>query len=272
MPFTRSADGLFDDFKPVITSTGFAAKIAAQGVESAQAVTYPFPQYFITTDGANRRFNPILTKIFLVDDQQGNPSVMETLTRTELNNFFNFVANNTDSNYRNVKTNQLWRTLYGVQPKSFDTYDSKTNIKGTKTYDTTYCQKCKVVLPLRNLTIDHQKPQKGGEVEAMMRVFRAAGLTRSTGTGQKNRYLQGQVAQGIGGNTNVLPRGGTRGSDADRYSHTNKGIIYFTLLQHYKLTGQMLEMSMHHIANLRPMCGPCNSGLRNSNVTFWLDQ
>src|SRR5271165_625483 len=40
------------------------------------------------------------------------------------------------------------------------------------------------------------------------------------------------------------------------------------LLEFYKQTKNMLEMSMHHIVNLHPMCGPCNSGLRNSNVTF----
>lgn len=271
MPFSTSAHGVFDGFKATITSTGFPATIQVSSVSSAQIGTVPYPQFYVTTDNLGSRFMPIVTKLFLVDNQGTQPVAMETLTRTELGNFFDFVQNNTDNNYRNVKTNQLWRTLYGVRYKNFDTYDSKTNQVGTKQYYTTYCQRCNVVLPLRNLTIDHQKPQQGGDVEAMLRVFRAAGLTVSTGVGQKNRYLQGQVAQSVGGNTTVLPRGGQRGSDQDRYTLSNKGALYFTALQHYNMVGEMKNMSMHHIANLRPMCGPCNSGLRNSNVTFWLD-
>lgn len=271
MPFTTTADSIFDGFKSSIMTTGQAARVQAYGVESANEVNYPHPTYYVTANNLGSRWAPVVTQMSVVKDEFGKQETLVTLTRTELNNFFSFVQDNTDTNYRTVKNNNLWRTLYGVNGRTFDTYDSKSNTRGTKQYDTTYCQKCHVVLPLRNLTIDHQKPQKGGEMQAMMRVFRAAGLTISTGTGNKNRYLQGQVAQGVGGNTTVLPRGGTRGSDADRYSLSTKGIIYYTALYHAKQAGAMLAMSMHHIANLRPMCGPCNSSLRNSNVT-WLDQ
>jgi hypothetical protein len=106
-------------------------------------------------------------------------------------------------------------------------------------------------------------------MEAMLRVFRVLGLTVSTGSGQKNRFLQGQFAPFVGGQTTILSRG-DRGSTPDRYTLSAKGIIYFTALQHYALTKEMMPMAMHHIVNLRPMCGPCNSSLRNSNITFWL--
>lgn len=263
MPFSVTADGVFDLFKSDISTQG-AVNLQPQGVVAAQAVAYS-PPFWITTDGTDRPFNPIVTKLSLMNGKQE----VEKLTRPELRSFFQFVEQNTDSNYRNVKDNLFWRSLYGVRSKQFDSYDSKANQKGTLTLDATYCPKCNVILPLRNLTIDHQKPQKGGEIEAMMRVFRAAGLTVSTGSGTKNRYLQGQIAPLVGGNTTILKRG-ERGSDPDRYTLSAKGVIYFTALQHYKLTGEMLQMSMHHIVNLRPMCGPCNSSLRNSNVTFWL--
>ena len=62
---------------------------------------------------------------------------------------------------------------------------------------------------------------------------------------------------------------GQRGTDIDRYTLSMKGIIYFTMLRHYNLTNEMLQMSMHHVANLRPMCGPCNSRLRNTNITWF---
>ena len=107
-------------------------------------------------------------------------------------------------------------------------------------------------------------------MEAMVRVFRALGLTISTGTGTKNRYLQGQYAGGVGGNTTLIPRRGTRGSDQDRYTLTDKGALILSVLHERNQYDLLKAMCMHHIANLRPMCGPCNSGVRNSNVTFWL--
>lgn len=263
MPFSVGAHAVFDGFKSAIKNGPVV--LQPQGIVAAQPVVYNTPPYWITTDGADRPINPIITKLILMNDR----TVMEQLTRQELINFFQFVEQNSDANYRSVKTNALWKTLYGVRPKQFDTYNSKTNAKGTEMHDATYCQRCHVILPLRNLTIDHQKPQQGGDMEAMLRVFRAAGLTVATGSGPKNRYLQGQIAATVGGSTTVLARG-QRGSDHDRYSLSIKGIIYYTALVHYSLTGEMRQMSMHHIANLRPMCGPCNSSLRNSNVTFWL--
>src|SRR5690606_18304743 len=102
---------------------------------------------------------------------------------------------------------------------------------------------------------------------AMLRLFRAAGLTVSTGYGNKNRHLQNNFATRFGGNTTVLPRG-QKGDVNDRYTLTPKGALYFTVLQNFILTSEMKQMSMHHVVNLRPMCGPCNSQLRNTNVIF----
>jgi len=263
MPFSTRPDSIFDQFKEPIRKNRQPASIQTQGIHAAQLVVYD-PSTIITTDGADQPLKPIITKLSLVV----NGSEVEKLTRQELVEFFKFAQNNTDSNYRNVKTNNLWRHLYGVNSKQFDTYNSKTNSKGTVIEEASYCQKCGVILPLKNLTIDHQKPQQGGDVQAMLRVFRAAGLTVSTGSGQKNRALQRQFAPLVGGNQNVLQRG-QRGTDIDRYTLSMKGIIYFTMLQHYKLTNEMLQMSMHHVANLRPMCGPCNSRLRNTNITWF---
>jgi hypothetical protein len=272
MPFSVSADAIFDGFKSSIRQNNGPVWLQPHGIEAAAFVAYQPPDW-VTSDGSDRPLNPVVTTVFLVNavqtSQGTNTQVLEKLSRDEMRNFFDFVGQNSVNAYRNVTTNNLWRQLYGVRSKQYDTYDSKANQKGTAMHDATYCQRCGIILPLRNLTIDHQKPQKGGEVQAMLRVFRAAGLTRSTGSGTKNRFLQGQIAQTVGGNQTVLQRG-QRGGDVDRYSLSSKGIIYFTLLQHWNLAGEMLQMSMHHIANLRPMCGPCNSSLRNTNVIAFI--
>jgi len=262
MSFDITAHTVFDDFRDRIRHTGKVQGIAGiVGIEKTQIARYP--NLTIQSDGAENPINPVVKTLFLVD----NGKAVETLNRGEAINFFNFVEKNSDSNYRNVKSNQLWLQVYGVRQKPFSKFNSKTNEKSVVVLDATYCQRCGIVLPLRNLTIDHQKPQQGGEVEAMLRVFRAAGLTVETGSGQKNRFLQAQIAQSVGGDQNVRARG-QKGNEENRYSLNLKGTIYFSILEFYKQTKNMLEMSMHHIVNLHPMCGPCNSGLRNSNVTF----
>jgi hypothetical protein len=269
MPFSYSADGVFDTIKNNILSGYLSNKpynvaFKPYGIQSINEVTY-LPQYWLTTDGTDRPMHPIVTKFRMMD----NTNQIETVTREELRNFFDFVQNNTDTNYRNVKNNQLWRKVYGVRPKVFSTYNSKTEKLEEKTFnETTYCQRCGIILPLRNLTIDHQKPQSGGDMEAMMRVFRAMGLTMSTGAGLKNRYLQHKVSGLVGGNTTILALG-NKGSVNDRYSHNVKGITYYSILKIFNMVDEMKQMSMHHIVNLRPMCGPCNSSLRNSNL-IWI--
>lgn len=262
MSFSVTADGVFDQFKSQIFTTRGPVNIQLHGIEATQFKIYD-QSHTVTSDGADRPMSPIVTKLKLMRNGQE----IETLTRQQLRDFFDFVCLHTDTNYRTVKNSQLWRTLYGVHPKTFSTYDSKQNTNGVAMFDSSYCQHCGLILPLRNLTIDHQKPQSGGEVEAMLRLFRAAGLTVSTGYGNKNRHLQNNFAAGFGGNTTVLPRG-QKGNVNDRYTLTLKGALYFTVLQSFNLTTEMKKMSMHHIVNLRPMCGPCNSQLRDTNVIF----
>ena len=83
----------------------------------------------------------------------------------------------------------------------------------------------------------------------------------------KNRFLQRQVAAAVGGTTNVV-QFGAKGDLNQRYTLNEKGILFFTVLIQNQMYDDMLGMSMHHIVNLRPMCGSCNSRLGNSNVIF----
>jgi len=265
-----SADGVFDAFKSEISRTKNPVAKPAYSLISAKPYQLE-AQFFVTSDGADRPAMPIVTKIGLCESVSDGvtvkANVLAQLTREELRQFYRFVQENTDNNYRNCKQNALWKEAYGVHDKWFDTYSSKTRTKGSVCEPATYCQKCGIVLPLRNLTIDHQKPRAGGEVEAMMRVFRAAGLTQVTGAGVKNRFLQRQVAAAVGGTTNVV-QFGAKGDLNQRYTLNEKGILFFTVLIQNQMYDDMLGMSMHHIVNLRPMCGSCNSRLGNSNVIF----
>jgi len=45
--------------------------------------------------------------------------------------------------------------------------------------DTVPCHDCGLVLPLRNIEIDHQRPVAGSTTEPVCKVFRAMGLTQA---------------------------------------------------------------------------------------------
>jgi hypothetical protein len=261
MGFHRTVTDVFDDFRPTILKQG-AVNLQVHSILDAKLAVM-LPTFSLTTDKGTNPSLPRPTKLILLN--QGKE--VDCVTRREMSHFYDFVQQNTYVDYRRVKTNQWWRKIYDVKEVQFPCRDSKTGSVSVKRLDGTYCHRCGVQLPLRTLTIDHQKPQDGGGMEAMLRVFRAAGLTDSAGSGEKNKYLQGEFASKIGGQTHVLEQG-KRGTEQSRYSLSMKGAIFFTVLQHYKLTEQMKEMSLNHIANLRPMCGPCNSGVGNRNLTF----
>src|SRR5262249_3720661 len=171
---------------------------------------------------------PMVTQVMLVEASKtsktsdASASAKATLTRENLRQFLKFIEENTytTSAYRNVKTNAAWVALYKVGNIQFAAYNQKTDPTFLKTLPGSYCQRSNVVLPLANLTIDHQKAQQGGGEEAMLRVFfRAAGLTLVTGSDQKNRAIQALIAPLVGGNQTVLALGQRQMDDNDeRYT------------------------------------------------------
>ena len=272
MTFTITADGAFDTIKDRILLNYLnktASPISFKTYNISNGLEFEcLPQFTFTTDGTNNPVRPIVTKFRLMN----NGTEIFYITREQLRAFFKFVQNNTYDNYREVKGNNLWRTIYKVNLKNFDTWDSKTGTSGNKPYQSTYCQKCGLMLPLRNLTIDHQKPQQGGDIskfQAMIRIFRALGLTCETGAGEKNRHIQSQFAASVGGDTILIPLN-QKISEGNRYSLTDKGALYYSILKIFDQVNQMKLMAMNHVVNLRPMCAPCNSSLQNFNIT-WLD-
>src|SRR5262245_25430288 len=49
------------------------------------------------------------------------------------------------------------------------------------------CMRCGLVVPENNITIDHQKPQQGGEILAVAKAFRAIGGTEEGPKGSKGK-------------------------------------------------------------------------------------
>jgi hypothetical protein len=227
--------------------------------------------YYLTSDGLPGS-RPIVTVLRLTSKllQPPQDNIVARIKRDHLLNFFAFVDNHTvpASSYRQILGNKLWCEIYRVQPCTFPTYNHKTNKMGKLTYFATACQKCYLILPVWLLTIDHAKPQDGGQADALLRVFRAAGLTDKPGFGRKNWQLQEKTAASVGVTPYAPAQNEQRGGVVERYTLNTHGILYYSLLMHFGLLEELANKSMHHLVNLRPMCGPCNSRLRNSNATI----
>jgi hypothetical protein len=118
---------------------------------------------------------------------------------------------------------------------------------------------------MRNMTIDHQRPQAGNPVEATCKDFRAFGLTEGDPTGFKGsdyRIMNMANVGRVAGVANATLR--------EKYTLNNVGQIYYTIADWAGLVGngELDTACMHHVINLRPLCGRCNSPNRNVQYYF----
>lgn len=194
-----------------------------------------------------------------------NSTLKAEITYDQAAKFFEYLRDGSyaPTMYRNVKNNEHWKTAYGVQNYNFAT-KTKAGVSSSETLNGAACRKCNLILPLKILTVDHQRPQEGGSNLAILRFFRALGLTEGgPSIGGKNRAALARYAANVGGDSTI---GAAASKDAKKYQLSSVGIIYYTVLWHGKFIGKLQEVCMHHYLNLRPLCGPCNSSLSNSNI------
>lgn len=171
----------------------------------------------------------------------------------------------TPNQYRLVKQNLHWQALYHHQQNyPFPTID-KQGVAGTSHEEAAPCVGCNVLMPYRCLTVDHQRPQVGGDLLAVMRVFRALGLTVGGPQGRKGLSALQNHAASVGG---VQPA--PNGQAVQKNQLNIQGQMYFTLLREDDdVWANVKTQAMHHYVNLRPMCGPCNSQLGNQNAGYF---
>lgn len=188
------------------------------------------------------------------------------IKQDQIAEFFKLFDQNTkytENTYRKIKKDPKWREIYDV--KSDDNYkwkNPKSGMEYQEKTDIVFCRGCGVLMPLKLATVDHQKPQTGGDVEAVCRVFRAFGLTKSPPSSNKSKVFFDLLADKVGGSKNIF----ATNSKEERYTLNSAGRIYFSYLAATKCLDEVVKKSMHSIFNLRPVCGPCNSALRNSNI------
>ncbi|GHD70008.1 hypothetical protein [Jeongeupia chitinilytica] len=167
--------------------------------------------------------------------------------------------------YANVSDDAFFHILYDVQDRPFSYIENGAPV--TKHTPGAPCMVCGLLLPLRNLTVDHQRPQAGGELEAVLKTFRAFGLTREGPKGGKGQRILQHVSQGIALSA-VSPKLGRApvqvGNLADRYTLTNEGAVLYSFIVAAGEREQLKSQCMHGLLNLQPMCQACNSSKGNA--------
>ena len=170
--------------------------------------------------------------------------------------------------YREVLDHPDFRKLYKMKLRQLTYF--KNGFDGIGEFEETgACTECALVLPWYNLTIDHQRPQDGGEIEAVLKTLRALGLTVEGPQGDKGRIIR-KIRRGVRG---VRPKQGRliplEGVDLDkRYSLNNEGTIFYTLICAARNEGYLGAQCMHGLLNLRPYCSTCNSARQQGKPKF----
>lgn len=77
--------------------------------------------------------------------------------------------------YARIKEHLLFQKVYGYAERNILFMRGSAVLPVLE--KTFACMQCGLVLPEKNITIDHIYPQAGGELEAVLRCFAAAGLT-----------------------------------------------------------------------------------------------
>jgi hypothetical protein len=185
-----------------------------------------------------------------------------SVTQGQMTAFVNFITNGTFAphQYRNVFNDPGWRAFYNAAPRVLQ-YVSHANAAVVKpAVDSVPCFDCELVLPVDNMTIDHQRPQAGNPVEPTSKIFRALGLTQGGASGPKGVHFQAAHMVNVGG------AGGAVGATLiQKYTLNDMGQIYFTIADWCGLVdnSELDDACMHHVINLRPLCGACNTPNRN---------
>jgi hypothetical protein len=169
--------------------------------------------------------------------------------------------------YASVKEDVLWQKLYNLQVRQIAYIENDQDV--TKFEPTMPCMQCGIVLPERLLTIDHQRPQAGGHLEAVVKNFRACGLTQEGPRGAKGQmilqHLRGQLHFDLITPVPTRPnRPVLGGASVDaRYTLSDEGAVLYSIVVAADCEEELKMRCMNSPINLTPLCQPCNSARGN---------
>lgn len=179
--------------------------------------------------------------------------------------------------YARIKRHKLFAKIYlsELRPVSY----LENGLVTTKECNTYPCMMCGIILPEHLITIDHHHPQAGGELLALLKVFRACGLTLNGPRGSLGQaylkhahqsYLNLASAIIYGDDWPLLEPSKSTSDDVhyeQRNSLTNQGILIYSLLVWSMDIPRVIQNCMDSLLNLKPLCQSCNSSKSNSSAT-----
>ncbi|QJE01791.1 hypothetical protein HH212_18610 [Massilia forsythiae] len=170
--------------------------------------------------------------------------------------------------YGNVTDDILFQKLYDVKKRWLMYIEAGDS--STREVWSAPCMICGLVLPMRNLTVDHQRPQSGGEIEAVLKTFRAFGLTMEGPRGGKGKIVLQHITAGAQLEP-VLTRPGRFGLGGfninDRYTLNDDGAVLYSFVVDAGEKALLQSQCMHGLMNLKPACQTCNSA-RGKELKF----
>jgi hypothetical protein len=140
------------------------------------------------------------------------------------------------------------------------------------------CLKCGIILPENLITVDHHHPQSIGEIDALLKVFRACSMTKGEPAGALGQFYKEYVSRSVNDlvsaivkpelwPTVVFPyiKNTSHASNSDRHTLNCYGTILYSALIYSKDIKQMKHICMSSFLNLKPMCLSCNASKGNSS-------
>jgi hypothetical protein len=190
--------------------------------------------------------------------------VVEQANQDDVLAFLNTLSNISfpPSQYAQVKNNTDWRRIYQVQNRPLQ-YVAGTSVINGSAEESVPCVDCGLLLPMRLLEVDHQRPLSGGETEAVAKVFRALNWTVGIAKGSK------AVAWRTG--FFVVHPKATRGQQLppphtleQRYTLNTRGALFYSLAVVAGAKDELETACINSLLNLAPRCRTCNSSKSNT--------
>lgn len=202
---------------------------------------------------------PSQYRLHLVESGSGTRTEMPLGTYYALAGLIEATAQS-PTTYGNVKAQEVFKLLYDVRTRPIQYI--RAGVAATEQVDSAPCMACGLVLPFSHLTIDHQRPQTDGEIEAVLKTFRACGLTREEPKGGKGQQLLAHLRRGVAlAPVPTAPGRAALGGTSvdDRYTLNDEGTVLYSFAVAAGMERDLLERCMHGLVNLAPLCQPCNS-------------
>lgn len=189
------------------------------------------------------------------------------------------------SSYTNIKRNSIWKQMYQYNPRPVYYVDGTATAVPRNEY-TFPCVYCGICLPEGLITVDHQRPQAGGEAEATAKVFRMFNLTGAGPIGTKGAALQGHNLSYLQSLAQTHPydrfqlevvptktlRGHASASAASslnqRYTLNREGCFLYSIIVAAGALSELHDRCMHSFLNLAPACQSCNSSRGNAGLKY----